>query len=308
MEFDTLFVLLIRHSKDARPFKTSLPEAEGIGLVSDERLRAFVEEISVPRSYYAEREANERVARQIAEHLAGFGLDVELQGPYSNVVARTPESGRRPAVLVGAHYDSVPGTPGADDNASAVAALLASAELLATSSLPLLFVAWNAEEDGMLGSVDFVDRFLPRSGLRLRVAHVLEMVGFCDPRPGTQDVPPSLPISLPSTGDFLGLVANRRSGRTAREVLSLARTYLDQMPVLALEVFLGLERFFPVLLRSDHASFWRRRIPSLLWTDTSEFRNPHYHRASDLPKTLDHAYLKRVTQLLVLATAAAARK
>ncbi len=268
-------VMRVRHAKDARPFRRSLPEADRIARVSRQRLRAFVEELSVPRNYYVERSANERVARRIAEHLAGFGLDVELQGPYANVVARTASVGEGRPVVVGAHYDSVPGTPGADDNASAVAALLGCAEALTASSLPLLFVAWNLEEDGMLGSHDFVDRYLSLSGLRPRVAHVLEMVGFCDPRPGAQETPSSLPISIPETGDFLGLLANRRSAGTAREVLSLAHDYVPEMSVLAVETFFGLERFFPVLWRSDHASFWRRRLPALMWTDTSEYRNPH---------------------------------
>ena len=60
-----------------------------------------------------------------------------------------------------------------------------------------------------------------------------------------------------------------------------------------------MEKFFPVLLRSDHAPFWQSRIPAMMWTDTSEFRNPHYHQPGDKPQTLNYGFLRSVTQLLI---------
>ena len=125
------------------------------------------------------------------------------------------------------------------------------------------------------------------------------MVGFTSDRLNSQKIPAGLPVRIPRTGNFLGLLANDRSAGRMKDVLECAATYLPDFPTLGLRTLLGFEKYFPVLLRSDHAPFWRRNIPSVMWTDTSEFRNPHYHLDTDLPETLDYAFLRRVTQLLI---------
>jgi Zn-dependent M28 family amino/carboxypeptidase len=191
-------------------------------------------------------------------------------------------------------------TPGADDNASAVAAMLACAKVCATlHPRPAIgFVAFNREEDDLAGSKDFVAHFLPEAGFKVAAIHVLEMVGYASSEPGSQRVPERLPIRMPKVGDFLGLLANRHSSHEADEVLKTARSYLPDFPAMNLKVALGIERFFPVLARSDHAPFWEAGIPAVMWTDTSEFRNPHYHQASDTPETLDYTFLANVARLL----------
>ena len=124
------------------------------------------------------------------------------------------------------------------------------------------------------------------------------MVGFCARGPGSQRMPPGLPgVAAPDVGDFLALLANRRSNSVAENLLGLAATYVPRPPVLALKIYLGIEKYFGHLLRSDHASFWEAGIPAVMWTDTSEFRNPHYHLASDTPDTLDYDFLAQVTRL-----------
>jgi hypothetical protein len=80
--------------------------------------------------------------------------------------------------------------------------------------------------------------------------------------------------------------------------LRRAVTYSARLPVIGLKVRLGLEKYFPVLVRSDHAPFWAQGIPAVMWTDTSEFRNYNYHRHTDTPDTLDYTFLRAVTQLL----------
>lgn len=292
----------INHSTQTSPLEPAADYAEIAGSVSEQRLRQTVEAISVPRNFFRELAANQRIAGWIFDRFAELGLEPQYQGEFSNVVAKTPACGSAPAVLIGAHYDSVPGSPGADDNGSAVAAMLECARLLARdyAHLPLCFVAFNCEEDGLLGSDDFVETFVGDS-FPVRFAHVLEMVGYCDHRPGSQRIPPDFPIKTPDAGNFLGLIANRHSTEAASQVLALANSFFEDFPVLSLNVYLGLESVFPDLRRSDHTSFWQRKIPALMWTDTSEFRNHHYHQASDTPDTLDYSFLKRVTQLLVLS-------
>jgi hypothetical protein len=108
-------------------------------------------------------------------------------------------------------------------------------------------------------------------------------------------------------GDFLALLANRHSNRIAEGLLRLAACYIEDPPVAALNVYLGLERAFPHLNRSDHAPFWRAGIPSIMWTDASEFRNPHYHLASDTPDTLDYDFMRAVARLALARVVAVIR-
>jgi hypothetical protein len=165
-------------------------------------------------------------------------------------------------------------------------------------ALPVVFVAFNCEEDNLAGSCDFVASFVPTAPFKVHCAHILEMVGYADSAPGSQKVPKGLPLKVSDTGDFLGLLANRTSTAILDSVLRHAVTYTPDLPVTGLKVHFGLENAFPVLARSDHAPFWAQDLPALMWTDTSEFRNPHYHRRSDTPDTLDYSFLRRVTQLL----------
>jgi hypothetical protein len=285
-------------SDDRKPGQVDDDVAALLADISPPSLRQAVERISVPRPYGSE--ANRDVCAWLHAELAGMGYAVARQGRFDNLVARWPDDPEEPEILVGAHYDSVPGSPGADDNASAVAALLACARSLAGRRPRLAFALFNREEDDQLGSRDFVDGFLAEARWRLREVHILEMLGFCSHAGGSQRLPGGLPVKLRDTADFLGLIANRDSNHLLDPVIDGSRTYQPDFPIVGLKVHFGLEARVPVLLRSDHAPFWRRRIPAVMWTDTSEFRNPHYHQASDTPDTLDYEFLARVTRALVL--------
>ena len=292
----------IYYSENAVAVPTDANLKRALESVSEDFLREVVETISIPRHYSTEHHNNQLTARWIAEQLQYNGFQPFFQGIYKNVVALSPGNSQGPFILIGAHYDSVPGTPGADDNASAVAALLACVKAIShfEKNPHVCVAAFNREEDGMMGSQDFVTNYLPKSGLSIRQAHVLEMVGYCKHHPGSQLLPHGLPIKVPDVGDFLGLIGNRHSNALIDNILEQSKSYLPGFPVLGLKVYHGMEKFFPHLKRSDHASFWKRGIPALMWTDTSEFRNPNYHRLSDTPDTLDYTFLRRVTQLLLL--------
>ena len=277
--------------------------------VSEDVLRGWVEQFSVPRHYHAHPKQNRRVAEDIAELFRAWGYDVSFQGEYYNVVARPEKPGTK-LQLVAAHFDSTPHTPGADDNASAVAAMLGCAKAVAATpgNGGVIFVAFNREEDGLLGSADFVANLSAAQRAEITCAHVLEMVGFASDTPNSQITPPGLPINIPTTGNFLGLLANGDSSDEMNHVLRQAKAVLPTFPVIGLHVLMGFEKLLPVLLRSDHAPFWKEGIPSVMWTDTSEFRNPHYHRASDLPETLNYPFLRQVTQLLIASVMSASHK
>jgi len=134
------------------------------------------------------------------------------------------------------------------------------------------------------------------------------MVGYASSSPGSQRVPPGLPVAISDKGDFLGLLANRHSTVFMDSVLRQAVTYTPHLPVTGLKVHFGLEKYFPVLARSDHAPFWEQAIPALMWTDTSEFRNYNYHRHTDTPDTLDYGFLRSVAQLLTACVVEQARR
>jgi Zn-dependent M28 family amino/carboxypeptidase len=291
--------MLVGHSQHRRPKPTAAAVTEVLGRVSPEKLFAFVDMLAFPRHYLAERNANVRARDLLVRLLTTFGYAPVLQGAYDNIVVTSGNSQDGPCLLLGAHYDSVPGTPGADDNGSAVAVCLECARLLAdVPTHPTMIVFFNREEDGLLGSRDFVADLGGKAPKQIAEAHIFEMVGFCNRAPNSQRMPPGIPgFAAPDAGDFLALIANRHSNAVGEALLKLAASYVPKFPVVALKMYLGIERFFQDLHRSDHAPFWEAGVPAVMWTDTSEFRNPHYHRASDTPATLDYDFIAGVTRL-----------
>jgi hypothetical protein len=298
-------MMKIARSKNRAPAAADPAVAAIVDEVSTENLRSFVNALAFPRHYFAEHKANRQARDVLLKYAAAFGYKPSLQGTYDNIVMTSPDSAGGPSLLLGAHYDSVPRTPGADDNASAVAVCLECARLVMKHGIgPVMIVFFNREEDGMAGSSEFVASLAEQPGRRIREAHVFEMVGYRDRTPGSQKTPRGLPIPFaPDTGDFLALLANSASNPIADDLIGLAARYLPGVPVLALQVYFGIEKAFAVLNRSDHAPFWRAGIPAIMWTDTAEFRNPHYHLASDTPDTLDYDFIAEVTRLALARVA-----
>jgi Zn-dependent M28 family amino/carboxypeptidase len=290
----------VKHSHD-RPQKAPDPAVEAVLRgVSPKALRAYVNMLAFPRHYVAEKRANRRARDLLLKRTRSFGYRPFLQGRFDNVVLVSGDGRPGPSLLLGAHYDSVPGSPGADDNASAVAVCLESARLIREYNIgSVMIVFFNREEDGLLGSSEFVAQLARRSDCNLKEAHIFEMVGYRDRAPGSQTMPAGLPIRTRDVGDFLALLANRASNGIAEDVLTLAASYVPQSIVVALKIYLGVERYFGHLNRSDHTPFWRAGIPTIMWTDTSEFRNPHYHLASDKPGTLDYDFMSDVAKLVL---------
>jgi len=251
----------------------------------------------------------EKYIRQVLE---GAGLEVTEQ-PYqyeghrvANLIAKLPGAPASPNYyVVGAHYDTVPATPGADDNASAVAVMLELARALAAngSAAPVRLVAFTLEEPpayetGHQGSRIFVEE-CARSGERVAGAIVLEMVGYTSPH---QNYPSVLRwAGYPNEGNYIGVITNRRSWGLSRAVVRGLRRN-DKLPVESLLVpFNG--HILPDTRRSDHASFWNAGLPALMVTDTAFFRNPNYHLPSDTADTLDFGFMAQLVLGLEKAVA-----
>lgn len=226
-----------------------------------------------------------------------------LGGIYHNVVARRdPETAnladRQAPLLIGAHYDTVRNSPGADDNASALAVLLEVAARLRRRRLtrPVWLAAFTLEEEDLLGSLAFAAGLRDR-GRPLAGAIILECVGFARQEEGSQDKPPGVPIPVPTVANFLAVVGNRQSAELTSVVERACRRHL---PTVGL-VVPGNGEQLPDTRRSDHAAFWHYGYPAVMLTDTANFRNPHYHRPSDTIETLDLAFLARVLEAVTRA-------
>ncbi|WP_447975243.1 M20/M25/M40 family metallo-hydrolase [Nitrospira sp. Kam-Ns4a] len=270
-----------------------------------EHLAALVGE----RHPFSTPEALRRAEAYLAEQFRGLGLAVcfhdfdALGGTYRNVIAELPgaTSDAGPPLIVAAHYDTVPGSPGADDNASGLAVLLEAARSLAAPppAAPVRFIAFCLEEENLLGSLAYAAALRER-GEPLRGAIVLECVGFARPEEGTQQVPPGVPIAVPSAGDFLVVVGNAASAGLVAAIEGAARRDVPNLKTVPL-VVPGQGDLLPDTRRSDHAAFWQYGYPAVMLTDTANFRNPHYHQPTDTLDTLDLSFIERVTRLVVAA-------
>ena len=214
----------------------------------------------------------------------------ELQGrACHNIEVEIP--GARPdIVLIGAHYDSVYSSAGADDNASGVAALLALARRFAgkPTGQTLRFVAFVNEEPPFfqteqMGSFVYASRCKTR-GDRISAMLSLETIGYFSDAPGSQTYPsPALGLAYPTTGNFIGIVGNFGSRALVRRVIGLFREQ-GKVP----SDGAALPAFIPGVAWSDQWSFWQCGYPAIMITDTAPFRYPHYHEASDTPDKLEY--------------------
>jgi hypothetical protein len=192
-------------------------------------------------------------------------------------------------------FDSVQGSPGADDNASGVAVLLETARVLSKTRLrsQILFCAFQLEEFNMIGSRHFA-RKLKKTGARVDAMMSLEMIGYTDSRPGSQKYPAGLGWLYPDRGDFIGVISNWNSNSLARNFAQSLRQ-VDGLLVETLSLP-GNGALVPAASLSDHAPFWDLGFPALLITDTAFLRNPNYHRASDSLETLNMNFMTKVCE------------
>ena len=205
-------------------------------------------------------------------------------------------------VILGAHYDSVAGSPGADDNASGVAALLEIARLLAESrpARTIRLVAFVNEEPPFFFGSDMGSGVYARAarerGDDVRVMLSLEMLGYYSEHPNSQRYPPFMRWFYPNRADFIAFVSNFASRQALQDTVRAFRAHSD-FPCESLATF----SFVPGVAWSDQLSFWRERYPALMVTDTAFYRNPYYHTGLDTPDRLCYPKAARVVQGLALA-------
>lgn len=294
-------------------------------LVSELRLKRIIRRLaSTPRNSLENPVEHTAAVEWIAREFEQIDLEVtrqvfEIPGQHPvrkgvNIVAslRTSSPSHDRPIIVGAHYDTVPNSPGADDNASGVAALLECARVLTESKRAeqVIFVAFDAEEaqpnvGGLHGSTEFVSRL--SKSYPPAAAIVFESVGFSS-KTIKQRLPGSFRFMFPSTYRTLKrhcfsanslLILSRGKGQVISDHLEQIAMQPDiLLPVLPLKVppWIPLVRN---LRRSDHTPFWVAGIPAVMITDTANFRNPHYHQMSDAADTIDLQLVAKAARMVV---------
>jgi len=271
-----------------------------------QNLRRSLQAIVGERSPFSSSDHLTSVEHYIAGEFESYGLVIERDEffhrgqKFHNLVAHNGESPRGSVIVVGAHFDSVPGTPGADDNASGVAVLLETARILAKTETVnrSLFCAFNLEESGMIGSRSFAAK-LKRTQVDIAAMISLEMVGYTDSRAGSQKYPAGLSWFYPNRGDFIGVIGNWSSDALLRKFVRSLRQ-VQGLPVEMLSVP-GSGGLVPAVRLSDHSPFWDLGYPALMITDTSFYRNPHYHSPSDRLETLNIDFMAKVCEGVIHA-------
>jgi hypothetical protein len=253
-------------------------------------------------------DALEAAAAYVERELAGLGYTVTSQQwtsaggqAFRNLEVTVPGRTKpTEVVVVGAHYDSNPGTPGADDNASGVAALLELARLLRTDSLPrtIRLVAFANEELPFFGTADQGARryvaALKQRGDDVRSMLSIETIGYYATGPKTQMYPKPLNLFYPDTGNFIGFVGNLSSRPLVHEAIAAFRRHTPFPSHGA-----AAPESIPGVGWSDHEAFWAAGFPAVMITDTAPFRNPYYHTRGDTPDRIDYERMTRVVDGLV---------
>ncbi len=218
----------------------------------------------------------------------------------SNLIVERPGT-EKGIVVIGAHYDTVPGTPGADDNASGLAGMLELARLhqRIQNKKRLVFVAFANEEPPCfgfpsMGSMVYASAAKEQK-MPIEVMVSLEMIGFFRPERMQTYPLPGMGFFYPETADFIGVVGNFRSSRYVSFFKKGIRRHsdIDARSLTAPEFFGGINL-------SDNYSFWRHGYRAIMVTDTSFFRNQNYHQETDTIDTLDFDRMAEVVKGLHL--------
>lgn len=302
------------------PVKTPQPQAElkkvdSAPQVSADKLLNHIQKLNFQRYTTKERSLTRTYITTELRKL-GWKPKLEKFSEGVNIFAERPGTNKAAkAILVGAHYDTVALSPGADDNTSGVAVVLEVARLLGSRPTPrtLQLAFFDKEEAGLLGSRAFVSKTARLQNLGGAI--VMDMVGYACYTSGCQKYPAGLPVTPPSDkGDFLAVVGDTEhlpllnAFQNSQMLPSTALNKQESMPaILTVPIpFKGL--LTPDTLRSDHAPFWYQGVGAVLVTDTANLRTPHYHKPSDVPATIERSFFTGSAQIIVNTTTALLEK
>lgn len=301
---------MIRMPNDS--FQGVLPPLTDEQRTLEEELRAYVHHLAGrigERNLFRYKQLV-AAATYIGTTLTSFGYKVrrhsyQVSGrTCENLEAELRGTGKpEEIVLVGAHYDSVQGSPGANDNATGVAAMLALARSFATRqpSRSVRFVAFTNEEPPLFQSRDMGSRIYARQSRegneKIVLMLSLETIGYYSDEPGSQSYPFPFSFFYPSTANFIAFVSNMENAPWVRQLLTAFRRHA-RFP----SEGGALWEWIPGVAWSDHWSFWQEGYPAVMITDTAPNRYPHYHTATDTPDKIDFSRMALVVSGLQKVT------
>lgn len=297
-------IVLILKNPALRPAPAPMQEIRTSPAAIEKDVRYLAEDC-YPRAFHRP-ELLQKAADYIKNRFEEMGYEVEEQhyvardSPQRNLIARVgPAEGAR--LIIGAHYDVCGEQPGADDNASAVAGLLAIAQLLKESAhtltVPVELVAYTLEEQpffrsNLMGSYIHAES-LKKAGIPVKGMICLEMIGYFDDLPRSQRYPiGALRALYPSRGNFIAVIGSLGQASFTRRIKQYMSSGASGLPVVSINA--------PKNMRgidlSDHRNYWKMGYNAVMITNTAFFRNPNYHQPSDTPETLDFERMAKVVQ------------
>jgi Peptidase family M28 len=290
------------------PHQGALPPLTAEEAALAATLKQHIAVIAAREHNIAHHDELEAVARYLETTLESLGYSVGRQvftadgKPVRNIdVTIEPPAGRSDpeVVVVGAHYDSAPGTPGANDNATGAAAVLELARLLrdlaGVSGKRIRLVLFVNEEPPYfmteaMGSLNYARAMAARKE-RVVAMYSLETIGFYSSAPGSQSYPAPFGLMFPDRGDFVAFVGMLGSRPLLQETIRSFRSHTS-FPTIG-----GVApRAVPGIAWSDHWAFAEQGFQALMVTDTAPFRYPHYHEPTDTPDKIDAEKLARVVK------------
>lgn len=337
-----------------RPLNTELRlwTDEIIRTVRPERLRSDVERLPAPRNRIHSPDAMDQAGDLIAQVFNDTGWSVEHRRfqlenvvgcldygagllvagvipalyPHllgANILARKEGSSSTDTIIVGAHFDTIRDSPGADDNSASVVALLELARVLAPYAFEktVVLAAFDMEEIGFFGSKEMVRELSQER--KIECAIIYETMAYTAADPGSQEMPPRLGWLYPGqisrikrrgfVGDWTLVLCRGFAASVAKYFAEgLAYTANPQVPIVIRDLLdipvlrRIIRRIIPgtsTFSRSDHISFWEAGIPAIMISDTANFRNPHYHQPTDCPETLDYDRLGAIVSATAVTIA-----
>ncbi len=213
-----------------------------------------------------------------------------------------------------AHYDTVVGSPGADDNGSGTVGVLAALKILSQYDFEktIKFIFFDMEEDGLVGSINYVSNIAAPQSLNIQGVFNYEMIGFYTDEAGTQSLPAGFELLFPdayqafidggSRGNFITNVANVNSNPLKNTFDEMAAQYVPELRVISFAA-IGNSEIAPDLRRSDHTPFWEASYQALMLTDGANFRNANYHEDSDTEETIDYDFMANVIKATIASIA-----
>ncbi len=284
------------------------------------RLRESVVRLQGERHYQGTGDGLQEARRYIREELAAAGLRIRSQefdyagASHANLIGILPGFSQVDSIVaIGAHYDGVPLSPGADDNASGVAGVLEAARILSRYGFAqsFNFLLFDLEEAGLIGSREFVKEGIPE-GSTISALYNFEMIGYYSIAPNSHSIPVGFSQLFPEQvqqvrdndfrGDFIINVANSSSVDLMRSFVDAAERLVPALPVISLPLPDNGE-IATDLRRSDHAPFWDAGYPALMLTDGANTRNPNYHAPTDHADSLNFLIMGQVVQATIAAAA-----